>query len=134
MAAERDSVDRYVAAYMEDRVGAEFDARVTGVTRFGLFLRLKETGADGLLPIRSLGLEFFRHDEKRHALVGDRSGTIYRLGEIVRVRLAEAAPLTGGLRFDLINAPPISEIKARARPRLDREEPRRTRPSKRRSK
>src|SRR5439155_7953264 len=101
MAAERDSVDRYVAAFMEDRVGAVFDARIASVTRFGLFVRLKETGADGLLPIRSLGAEFFRHDEKRHALVGDRTGTLYRLGDIVRVRLAEAAPLTGGLRFDL---------------------------------
>jgi ribonuclease R len=101
MAAERDSVDRYVAAYMEDRVGAVFDARIAGVTRFGLFVRLKETGADGLLPIRALGAEFFKHDEKRHALVGERSQTIYRLGDIVRVRLAEAAPLTGGLRFDL---------------------------------
>jgi ribonuclease R len=101
MAAERDSVDRYVAAFMEDRVGAVFDGRVTGVTRFGLFLRLKETGADGLLPIRALGTEFFKHDEKRHALVGDRTGTLYRLGDIIRVRLAEAAPLTGGLRFDL---------------------------------
>jgi ribonuclease R len=104
MAAERDSVDRYVAAYMEDRVGAVFDARIAGVTRFGLFVRLKETGADGLLPIRALGADFFKHDEKRHALVGDRSGTIYRLGDIVRVRLAEAAPLTGGLRFDLAEA------------------------------
>ena len=101
MAAERDSVDRYVAAFMEDRVGAVFDARIASVTRFGLFVRLRETGADGLLPIRSLGMEFFRHDEKRHALVGDRTGTIYRLGDIVRVRLAEAAPLTGGLRFEL---------------------------------
>jgi ribonuclease R len=53
------------------------------------------------LPIRALGTEFFKHDEKRHALVGDRTGTIYHLGDIVRVRLAEAAPLTGGLRFDL---------------------------------
>ncbi len=101
MAAERDSVDRYVAAFMEDRVGAIFDARIASVTRFGLFVRLKETGADGLLPMRSLGAEFFRHDEKRHALVGDRSGMTYRLGDMVRVRLAEAAPLTGGLRFEL---------------------------------
>jgi ribonuclease R len=133
MAAERDSVDRYVAAYMEDRVGAEFDARVTGVTRFGLFLRLKETGADGLLPIRALGLEFFRHDEKRHALVGDRSGAIYRLGDIVRVRLAEAAPLTGGLRFDLAND---SDLPARekGRPPLDRGTVRRARPPRSRSK
>jgi ribonuclease R len=133
MAAERDSVDRYVAAYMEDRVGAEFDARVTGVTRFGLFLRLKETGADGLLPIRALGLEFFRHDEKRHALVGDRTGTVYRLGEIVRVRLAEAAPLTGGLRFDLADQSDIP-TRQRARPRPERQEARPARPAKRRSK
>ena len=101
MAAERDSVDRYVAAFMEDRIGAVFEARVTGVTRFGLFLRLADTGADGLLPMRALGTDFFRHDEKRHALVGQRGGQIYRLGDRLTVRLAEAAPLTGGLRFDL---------------------------------
>ncbi|MEY4879459.1 MAG: hypothetical protein RJB62_928 [Pseudomonadota bacterium] len=102
MAAERDSVDRYVAAFMEDRVGAVFDARVASVTRFGLFLRLAETGADGLLPMRALGTERFRHDEKRHALIGERTRTTYRLGDIVTVRLAEAAPLTGGLRFELV--------------------------------
>jgi len=101
MAAERDSTDRYVAAFMEDRVGATFDARITGVTRFGLFVRLRETGAEGLLPARALGTEYFRHDERKHAMVGDRTGTAYKLGDIVAVRLVEAAPLTGGLRFDL---------------------------------
>jgi ribonuclease R len=101
MAAERDSVDRYVAAYMQDRVGAVFRGRITGVTRFGLFLRLADTGAEGLLPMRSLGFDFFRHDEKRHALVGERTKKMYRLGETLTVRLAEAAPLTGGLRFEL---------------------------------
>ncbi len=108
MAAERDSTDRYVAAFMEDRVGATFEARITGVTRFGLFVRLKETGAEGLLPARSLGTEYFRHDERRHALVGDRTGTKYGLGDKLTVRLLEAAPLTGGLRFELAeaNAPP----------------------------
>ena len=107
MAAERDSTDRYVAAYMEDRVGATFDARVTGVTRFGLFVRLPETGAEGLVPARSLGVEYFRHDERKHALIGDRTGTKYGLGDILPVRLVEAAPLTGGLRFELggANAP-----------------------------
>ena len=104
MAAERDSTDRYVAAFMEDRVGATFDGRITGVTRFGLFLRLADTGAEGLLPVRSLGGEFFKHDEARHALVGDRSGTVYKLGDIVSVKLVEAAPLTGGLRFELAEA------------------------------
>ena len=104
MTAERDSVDRYVAAFMEDRVGAVFDARISGVTRFGLFVRLGETGADGLLPMRALGAEFFRHDEKRHALVGSRTHTAYKFGDKISVRLAEAAPLTGGLRFDLPSA------------------------------
>jgi len=101
MAAERDSNDRYVAAFMSERIGAVFDARISSVTRFGLFLRLADTGADGLLPIRDLGLERFRHDEKRHALIGERTRKTYKLGDILPVRLAEAAPLTGGLRFEL---------------------------------
>src|SRR3954469_10924914 len=104
MAAERDSNDRYVAAYMEDRVGATFEARVTGVTRFGLFVRLPESGAEGLIPARTLGFEYFRHDECQHALVGDRSGTKYSMGDKLTLRLMEAAPLTGGLRFELAQA------------------------------
>jgi ribonuclease R len=117
MAAERDSTDRYVAAFMEDRVGAMFDARVTGVTRFGLFVRLRETGADGLIPIRTIGAEYFRHDERRHALVGEKSGTAYSLGDTVAVRLREAAPLTGGLRFELADDPtPPPRSRGRASP------------------
>ncbi|HWA29987.1 MAG TPA: ribonuclease R [Rhizomicrobium sp.] len=104
MAAERDSTDRYVAAYMEDRVGATFTARVTGVTRFGLFVRIPDSGAEGLIPARSLGFEYFRHDERKHALIGDRSGTSYKMGDNLTVRLMEAAPLTGGLRFELAEA------------------------------
>ena len=116
MAAERDSVDRYVAAYMQDRVGAVFQGRITGVTRFGLFLRLADTGAEGLLPMRSLGFDFFRHDEKRHALVGERTKKMYRMGDTLTIRLAEAAPLTGGLRFELAEddtAPARRESRAR---------------------
>jgi ribonuclease R len=107
MAAERDSTDRYVAAFMEDRIGATFQARVTGVTRFGLFVRIPESGAEGLIPARSLGFEYFRHDERKHALIGDRSGTSYKMGDKLQVRLLEAAPLTGGLRFEIAdtNAP-----------------------------
>jgi ribonuclease R len=101
MAAERDSNDRYVAAYMEDRIGQTFDARVTGVTRFGLFVRLAESGAEGLIPIRSLGSDFFHHDEKRQALVGQRSRVSFGMGNVLAVKLLEAAPLTGGLRFEL---------------------------------
>jgi ribonuclease R len=101
MAAERDSTDRYVAAFMEDRIGQNFDARVTGVTRFGLFVRLADSGAEGLIPIRSLGADFFHHDEKRHALVGSRTNVTYGMGNVLAVKLLEAAPLTGGLRFAL---------------------------------
>jgi ribonuclease R len=126
MAAERDSTERYVAAFMKEREGAVFQARITGVTRFGLFVRLKDTGAEGLLPARALGQEYFHHDEKRHALVGDRSGTKYSLGDILTVRLVEAAPLTGGLRFELAepNAPsprsPKPQVKFRPKARKKR--------------
>jgi ribonuclease R len=104
MAAERDSTDRYVAAFMEDRIGESFDARVTGVTRFGLFVRLAESGAEGLIPIRSLGADYFNHDEKRQALVGQRTNVTYGMGAPLAVKLLEAAPLTGGLRFALADA------------------------------
>jgi ribonuclease R len=123
MAAERDSVERYVAAYMEDRVGAVFDARISSVTRFGLFVRLAETGADGLVPMRALGAERFRHQQKRHALIGERTGTAFRLGQIISVRLAEAAPLTGGLRFELAEgtmSPAARKSRSRAKTKKSR--------------
>jgi len=101
MAAERDSTDRYVAAYMEDRVGQTFEARVTGVTRFGLFVRLAGSGAEGLIPIRALGSDYFHHDERAQALVGQRTRTRYGMGVELTVKLVEAAPITGGLRFEL---------------------------------
>ncbi|HWY62962.1 MAG TPA: ribonuclease R [Rhizomicrobium sp.] len=101
MAAERDSTDRYVAAYMQAHLGAIFEARITGVIKFGLFVRLKDSGAEGLLPARSLGAEYFRHDERRQAMIGERTGTTYGLGDTIRVKLMEAAPVTGGLRFEL---------------------------------
>ncbi len=101
MAAERDSTDRYVAAFMEEKVGGTFTARITGVTKFGLFVRLKEFGAEGLLPARSLGHEYFRFDERAQAMRGERTGTAYKLGDSVDVKLVEAAPVTGGLRFEL---------------------------------
>ncbi|WP_439814739.1 ribonuclease R [Zavarzinia sp. CC-PAN008] len=101
MAAERESTDRYLAAFMADRLGAIFSGRITGVARFGLFVALDESGADGLIPISHLGDEYFTHVEHAHALVGERTGTTYRLGDAVRVRLEEATPLTGGLRFSL---------------------------------
>jgi len=102
VAAERGAMDRYVAAYMAAHVGATFAGRVTSVTRFGLFVSLDGTGADGLIPVRSLGQEFFRHDEGRQMLVGERTGETFGLGDKVRVRLDEADTATGGLLFDLV--------------------------------
>jgi len=112
MAAERDAVDRYVAAFMEGREGAEFTGRITGVTRFGLFIRLAETGADGLVPVSTLGGEYFIHDDRAHALVGERSGRRWRLGAQVEVRLREATPITGGLLFEMLSEPEPPDPKA----------------------
>jgi len=105
MAAERDATDRYIALYLSERVGSEFEGRITGVTRFGLFVRLHETGADGLVPISGLGDERFHHDEALHALIGQYSRDMYRLGRSVTVRLDEATPITGGLLFDMLTSP-----------------------------
>ena len=105
MAAERDAKDRYIAAYLADRVGAVFDARITGVTNFGLFITLDETGADGLIVARGLGHEFYQFDEKLRALVGTESGDTYRFGRAVKVEQEEATPVTGGLMFKMISKP-----------------------------
>ena len=105
MKAERDSKDRYIAAFLEKRVGATFDARITGVTKFGLFITLDETGADGLIPSRSLGREYFVFDEKRKALIGADSGGTYRFGRQIKVKLVEATPITGGLIFEIKTKP-----------------------------
>ena len=117
MAAERDATDRYVAAFLSDRIGATFEGRITGVTRFGLFIRLEETGADGLVPVSSLGGEFYIHDDKAHALVGERSGARWPLGMTVQVKLTEATPITGGLLFEMLSEPAPPDPTA-ARPRL----------------
>jgi ribonuclease R len=105
MAAERDATDRYVAAFLSERIGAEFEGRITSVTRFGLFVRLKETGADGIVPVARLGREYWVHDETGHALVGTDTGGRYVLGQQVDVRLADAAPITGGLVLEMLTKP-----------------------------
>ena len=102
-AAERDAIDRFTAAFLADRVGAIFSGRISGVTRFGLFIRLDESGADGLIPASTLPDDQYEHDEHAHALVGQRSGRVYRLGAPVKVTLVEADPLTGSTLFALPN-------------------------------
>ncbi len=105
MAAERDATSRYIASFLADRVGSTFEGRVTGVTRFGLFIRLDETQADGLAPVSTLGPQRWSHDEAAHALVGDETGQRFVLGMRVEVRLEEATPVSGGLLFTVLTDP-----------------------------
>jgi len=124
MAAERETADRLIAAHLADRVGATFSGRIAGVTRSGLFVRLKDTGADGFVPVSSLQGDFYYHIETQHALVGKRTGETFSLGDPVEVRLVEAIPSAGALRFEM-----LSEGKTRrpAAMRVPRARPRRRR-------
>jgi len=101
MSAERDATDRFTAAYISDKIGATFDGRITGVTRFGLFVELNESGADGIVPMRSLKNDFYEHDEDQHALIGKRTGIVFRLGAAVTVKLKEADGLTGSTVLEM---------------------------------
>ena len=103
MAAERDTTDRYLAAYLTEHVGNEFTGRVSGVTRFGAFVKLDETGADGLIPMRDLGREYFHFDRDAQLLTGSDTGLTIGIGQRVTVRLVEAVPVTGGLRLELLS-------------------------------
>lgn len=102
MVAERDTTDRYLASYLSERVGSEFTGRVSGIARFGIFVKLDETGADGLVPMRSIGNEYFHFDAETMTLMGADSGQIIGLGQRATVRLAEAAPITGGIALELL--------------------------------
>ncbi len=100
MEAERDTIDRYVAAWLSSRVGEVFETRITGIQRFGLFATIVGLGGDGLVPISTLGAERFFHDEASRTLTGERSGTVFAMGDRLKLRLAEANPLTGALKFE----------------------------------
>ncbi|MGV6840357.1 MAG: ribonuclease R [Planktomarina sp.] len=103
MAAERDTTDRYLARFMADRIGHEFEGRISGIAKFGVFAKLDETGADGLIPMRALGREYFHYDRDTQTLMGSETGQVISMGLRVKVRLEEATPLTGGLIFDLLD-------------------------------
>ena len=105
MAAERDAKDRYIAQYLENKIGAEFPARISGVTKIGLFITLDETGADGLIPARTLGQEYFQFNETERSLVGEDTGGTYRFGRRVSVRLISANSVTGGMIFEMLSPP-----------------------------
>lgn len=105
MEAERDTVDRYIAAYLSERIGEVFPGRITGVAKFGLFVTIEGLGGDGLIPISTLGDERFTFDEGGRRLEGDWSGASFSLGLRLPIRLVEANPVTGGMRFELVELP-----------------------------
>ncbi|HEU4820298.1 MAG TPA: ribonuclease R [Qipengyuania sp.] len=101
MEAERDTIDRYVAAFLSQRVGETFPARITGVQGFGFFATIVGLGGDGLVPVSTLGREYFRYEEAAQVLVGESSGTRYATGDKLDLKLAEANALTGALKFEV---------------------------------
>ena len=105
MLAERETVDRLIAHFLAAHLGDEYEGRVTGVTKAGLFVSLATYGADGLVPISTLGNEYYLYDEANHALAGEKSGKGFRLGDNVTVRLVEALPVAGALRFEMVSEP-----------------------------
>ncbi|MBS7544780.1 ribonuclease R [Ancylobacter oerskovii] len=103
MTAERETIDRLIAHHMAEQIGATFKGRIAGVTKAGLFVALDDTGADGFIPAATLGQDYYWYDESRHALIGERTGEMHRLGDRVEVKLVEAAPVAGALRFELLS-------------------------------
>ncbi len=101
--AEREAIDRYLAAYMADKVGAVFAARISGVQRFGLFVTLSDSGASGLIPMSALPDDYWLYDEGTQSLSGRRTRMTYHLAQDVEVRLSEASPVTGGLLFQMVS-------------------------------
>ena len=105
MAAERETVDRLTAAYLSERVDERFDARISGVTKAGLFVTLPQYGADGFIPVSSLGSDYYIYDETARSLFGERSGKGYQLADRVEVRLVDVAPMAGAMRFEMLSEP-----------------------------
>lgn len=131
-AAERDALDRYAASFLEDRIGTVLSGRISGVTRFGLFVRLDESGADGLVPLRTLQRDRHVHDPIRHTLRAERSGREYRLGEPVDVVVREADPVRGAVTFSIVDGPSAGEERASRRGRSGGQGGTRSGPSRRR--
>lgn len=124
MLAERDTIDRLIALWMSDQIGATFQGRIAGVVKSGMFIRLQDTGADGFVPASTIGLDYYRYDEGSHALIGDKTGETYQLGDQVEVKLVEAAPFAGALTFELLSHGRIAGKKIRkAAPKVRRGPP-----------
>jgi len=103
MQAERETIDRLIAGFLSEKIGSHFHGRINGVTKAGLFVTLDETGADGFIPISMLGDEYFIFDDAVHAVIGEQTGQQFQMGQRVEVKLVEAAPVAGALRFEMIS-------------------------------
>ncbi|MEP2943241.1 MAG: ribonuclease R [Hyphomicrobiales bacterium] len=126
MKAERSTIDRLIAEWLSDQVGAKFWGRIGGATKSGLFITLDDTGADGFIPISKLGDDYYHFDEARHNLVGERTGQTYTMGDHVQVQLVEALPFAGALRFEMLSEGTKGKAGQRAFPK---QKGRRRRPS-----
>ncbi len=104
MLAERETIDRMVAAHLAENLGAQFKGRISGVVSAGVFVVLNDTGADGFVPASSLGRDYFAFDASRHALIGSSTGETFQLGDAVDVRLMEVTPIKGGMRFEILSS------------------------------
>ncbi len=104
MEAERETVDRYVAAWLATKVGEIVPARITGVQPFGFFATVDGLGGDGLVPVSTLGSERFFYDEAARTLDSEHGRVSYSVGQRLDLRLMEANPISGALRFELPDA------------------------------
>ena len=111
MLAERDTSDRYLAAFLSDRIGAEFTGRISGIAKFGLFVKLDTSGADGIIPLSKLGREYWRYDDRERTLRGEDSGRIISIGMACKVSLIEATAITGGISLEML------ELEGKAMPK-----------------
>ncbi len=122
MEAERNAVDRFTASYLSSHIGATFEATINGVTRFGLFATLDESGADGLIPMKSMSDDYYVHDEKAHALIGRKRGLVYRMGARISIIIKEADGITGSCIFNLAPNQKGADIPGMAKPVIPRED------------
>lgn len=131
MAAERETIDRLIASHLAKQTGAIFHGRIGGVVSAGLFVTLNELGAGGFVPVSTLGAGYFVYDKTRHALIGERSGETYQLGDPVEVRLVEATPVSGGMRFEIVSGGRGGKPLPRRAVRISRQTPKPARHKKR---
>jgi ribonuclease R len=127
MAAERETVDRLIATHLASQTGSVFRGRIGGVAGAGLFVKLDDSGADGFVPVTTLGTDYFAFDPVRHALIGERTGLTYQLGDRLEVRLVEATPVSGGMRFEVVSGGTYGKPAGRRAIRLSRQTPKKGR-------